>query len=235
MASAWIGVGSVALFTHGFQNGRGQLQFFKCHVVWAQVRCAWDIGHSSALVWWAAGQSSGADANRKRASVADRKSPRWQPQQSAGVAPDCRCTLELSHKEIMQGLSGWHFYGFITYTCSMAQYVFFHEPRHQDRAPEAADLEGRFHQLLPRRQDRRARPERLRVSTLLKIMAGIDKEIEGEAIAMPGIKIGYLPQEPQLDPSRPCARRSRKASAVRRKPRQPGGGLRRLRRGGRRL
>ena len=31
-------------------------------------------------------------------------------------------------------------------------------------------------------------------STLLKIMAGIDTEIEGEAIPMPGIKIGYLPQ-----------------------------------------
>jgi sulfate-transporting ATPase len=37
-------------------------------------------------------------------------------------------------------------------------------------------------------------------STLLKIMAGVDTEIEGEATPMPGIKIGYLPQEPQLDP-----------------------------------
>ena len=37
-------------------------------------------------------------------------------------------------------------------------------------------------------------------STLLKIMAGVDKEIEGEATPMPGLKIGYLPQEPQLDP-----------------------------------
>ena len=37
-------------------------------------------------------------------------------------------------------------------------------------------------------------------STLLKIMAGIDKDIEGEAIPMPDLKIGYLPQEPQLDP-----------------------------------
>jgi len=36
-------------------------------------------------------------------------------------------------------------------------------------------------------------------STLLKIMAGVDTEIEGEATPMPGIKIGYLPQEPQLD------------------------------------
>jgi sulfate-transporting ATPase len=36
-------------------------------------------------------------------------------------------------------------------------------------------------------------------STLLKIMAGIDTEIEGEAIPMAGLKIGYLPQEPQLN------------------------------------
>jgi ATP-binding cassette ChvD family protein len=38
-------------------------------------------------------------------------------------------------------------------------------------------------------------------STLLKIMAGLDSEIEGEARPQPGIKIGYLSQEPQLDDS----------------------------------
>jgi len=37
-------------------------------------------------------------------------------------------------------------------------------------------------------------------STLLKIMAGIDTEIEGEARPMPDLKVGYLPQEPELDP-----------------------------------
>ena len=37
-------------------------------------------------------------------------------------------------------------------------------------------------------------------STVLRIMAGIDKDFEGEAIPMPGIRIGYLPQEPQLEP-----------------------------------
>ena len=37
-------------------------------------------------------------------------------------------------------------------------------------------------------------------STVLKIMAGLDKDIEGEATAMPNLNIGYLPQEPQLDP-----------------------------------
>ncbi|HNS58339.1 MAG TPA: energy-dependent translational throttle protein EttA [Nitrosomonas europaea] len=37
-------------------------------------------------------------------------------------------------------------------------------------------------------------------STLLKIMAGVDKDFEGECTPMPDLKIGYLPQEPQLDP-----------------------------------
>ncbi|WP_416191207.1 energy-dependent translational throttle protein EttA [Neisseria sp. CCUG12390] len=39
-------------------------------------------------------------------------------------------------------------------------------------------------------------------STVLRIMAGVDKEFEGEAVPMSGIKIGYLPQEPQLDPEK---------------------------------
>ncbi len=38
-------------------------------------------------------------------------------------------------------------------------------------------------------------------SSLLKIMAGIDKDIQGEAVPMPNLNIGYLPQEPQLDPA----------------------------------
>ena len=39
-------------------------------------------------------------------------------------------------------------------------------------------------------------------STLLRIMAGLDTEIDGEARPQPGIKIGYLPQEPELDPTK---------------------------------
>jgi sulfate-transporting ATPase len=39
-------------------------------------------------------------------------------------------------------------------------------------------------------------------STLLRIMAGVDPEFNGEARPQPGIKIGYLPQEPQLDPAK---------------------------------
>ena len=39
-------------------------------------------------------------------------------------------------------------------------------------------------------------------STLLRIMAGVDKDYIGEARPQPGIKIGYLPQEPELDPQK---------------------------------
>lgn len=39
-------------------------------------------------------------------------------------------------------------------------------------------------------------------STLLKIMAGVEKEFQGEAWAAEGCKVGYLPQEPQLDPNK---------------------------------
>ncbi|NYH17369.1 energy-dependent translational throttle protein EttA [Paraburkholderia bryophila] len=39
-------------------------------------------------------------------------------------------------------------------------------------------------------------------STLIRIMAGVDKDIEGEATPMPNLNIGYLPQEPQLDPNK---------------------------------
>jgi ATP-binding cassette ChvD family protein len=39
-------------------------------------------------------------------------------------------------------------------------------------------------------------------STLLKIMAGVDTNFEGEAIPMPNMRVGFLPQEPQLDPEK---------------------------------
>ncbi|MEM7171351.1 MAG: energy-dependent translational throttle protein EttA [Pseudomonadota bacterium] len=42
-------------------------------------------------------------------------------------------------------------------------------------------------------------------STLMKVMAGIDKEINGEAWAADGVKVGYLPQEPELDPNKDVA------------------------------
>jgi ATP-binding cassette ChvD family protein len=40
-------------------------------------------------------------------------------------------------------------------------------------------------------------------STLLRIMAGVDTEFTGEARPAPGLRVGYLPQEPQLDPAKP--------------------------------
>ena len=39
-------------------------------------------------------------------------------------------------------------------------------------------------------------------STVLRIMAGEDKNFDGEAIPMPNMTIGYLPQEPALDPGK---------------------------------
>src|SRR3954469_17678197 len=39
-------------------------------------------------------------------------------------------------------------------------------------------------------------------STLLRIMAGVDKDFVGEALPAPGLKVGYLAHEPQLDPTK---------------------------------
>ena len=39
-------------------------------------------------------------------------------------------------------------------------------------------------------------------STLMKIMAGMDKDFTGDAWAADGVRMGYLPQEPQLDPAK---------------------------------
>jgi energy-dependent translational throttle protein EttA len=45
-------------------------------------------------------------------------------------------------------------------------------------------------------------PNGMGKSTLMKIMAGLDKEFSGEAWAADGVRVGYLPQEPALDPSK---------------------------------
>ena len=54
-------------------------------------------------------------------------------------------------------------------------------------------------------------------STLLKIMAGLDKEYNGEAWVAEGARVGYLEQEPQLDPAKPSAKTSCWASPSRRR------------------
>ena len=58
-------------------------------------------------------------------------------------------------------------------------------------------------------------------STLLKIMAGLDKDIEGEATPMPGLKIGYLPQEPQLNPEHTVRQAVEEARCLREREVQP--------------
>jgi ATPase subunit of ABC transporter with duplicated ATPase domains len=45
-------------------------------------------------------------------------------------------------------------------------------------------------------------PNGMGKSTLLKIMAGAEKEYEGTALPAPGTTIGYVPQEPELDPTK---------------------------------
>ena len=65
-------------------------------------------------------------------------------------------------------------------------------------------------------------------STLLKIMAGLDPDYQGEAVLSPGYTVGYLPQEPTLDPTKTVlgnveegvAADARAADAVRRDQRE---------------
>src|ERR1700730_8302890 len=54
-------------------------------------------------------------------------------------------------------------------------------------------------------------------STLLRIMAGLATEYTGEAWVAEGARVGYLPQEPQLDATSRCARTSWRASRRRRR------------------
>jgi sulfate-transporting ATPase len=75
-----------------------------------------------------------------------------------------------------------------------------HEPRRQDRPAQAQILKDISLSFFPGAKIGVLGLNGSGKSTLLKIMAGLDKDIEGEATPMPGMKIGYLPQEPQLDP-----------------------------------
>jgi ATP-binding cassette ChvD family protein len=54
-------------------------------------------------------------------------------------------------------------------------------------------------------------------STLLRIMAGVDKDFAGEAFPAEGTRIGYLPQEPQLDPKKNVLQQVEEAVAEKRK------------------
>jgi len=79
----------------------------------------------------------------------------------------------------------------------------------EDRAAEAHILKDISLSFFPGAKIGVPRPERLGKSSLLRIMAGVDPNFDGEAVPMPNLKIGFLPQEPELDPAKTCARRSR--------------------------
>ena len=88
----------------------------------------------------------------------------------------------------------------------------FHVPGRQERAAEAADPQGHLAQLPARREDRHPRLNGAGKSTVLRIMAGVDTDIDGDAMPMPGIT-HRLPASKSRSSirTRPCARRSRKA------------------------
>lgn len=75
-----------------------------------------------------------------------------------------------------------------------------HEPRQQGGPAQAADHQGHLPELLPGAKIGLLGLNGAGKSTVLKIMAGVDTDFEGEARPQAGIKVGYLAQEPQLNP-----------------------------------
>ena len=91
-----------------------------------------------------------------------------------------------------------------------------HEGPAQGHAAGQGDPQGHLAVVLPRRQDRRPRRQRRGQVTLLRIMAGVDKDFAGEAFPAEGTRIGYLPQEPQLDPKKNVREHVEEAVAAKR-------------------
>ena len=89
-----------------------------------------------------------------------------------------------------------------------------HAPREQDRSAQAPDHQGHLLSFFPGAKIGLLGLNGAGKSTVLRIMAGADKEYEGEVQHLAGVKIGYLPQEPQLDPEKPCARKWKAAWAT---------------------
>jgi hypothetical protein len=81
------------------------------------------------------------------------------------------------------------------------QYVLRDERSVQDLSGRPAGLEGYLAELLPGAKIGIVGVNGAGKSTLLRIMSGMDKEFTGEAWAADGVQVGYLQQEPQLDPS----------------------------------
>src|SRR5262245_27708077 len=70
------------------------------------------------------------------------------------------------------------------------------------RAPDRVLLEHITLRFLPGAQIGALGPTGAGRGTLLRIMAGVDSEFTGEARPTPGVRVGFLPQEPQLDPTK---------------------------------
>ena len=81
----------------------------------------------------------------------------------------------------------------------MAEYVYVMKGLTKVVPPNKEILKGIWLSFLPGAKIGVIGPNGAGKSTLLRIMAGADTEFEGEAFAAQGVRVGYLPQEPQLD------------------------------------
>ena len=84
----------------------------------------------------------------------------------------------------------------------MAEYVYVMKGLTKVVPPNKEILKGIWLSFLPGAKIGVIGPNGAGKSTLLRIMAGVDTEFEGEAFAAQGVRVGYLPQEPQLDESK---------------------------------
>src|SRR5262249_31965830 len=82
------------------------------------------------------------------------------------------------------------------------QYIFTMKDLRKIHPPNKEVLKGIWLSFFPGAKIGVLGPNGAGKSTLLRIMAGVDTEFLGEAWPAEGTKIGYLPQEPQLDPSK---------------------------------
>src|SRR5689334_20056868 len=83
-----------------------------------------------------------------------------------------------------------------------AQYVFVMKDLRKVVPPKREILKGIWLSFLPGAKIGVIGSNGAGKSTLLRIMAGVDKDFVGEAMPAPGLKVGFLPQEPQLDPTK---------------------------------
>ena len=84
---------------------------------------------------------------------------------------------------------------------STPQYIYVMKDLRKVVPPNREILKGIWLSFFPGAKIGVVGPNGAGKSSLLRIMAGVDTEFQGEAWAAKGTRIGYVPQEPQLDPS----------------------------------